>query len=59
MLQNYKTDVREQKVEETHMSLLCMCINDQEMPNPYIGFKTNDTLITNYEVLSKITDMLA
>lgn len=36
-----------------------MSINDQEMPNPYIGFKANDTFITNYKVISKITDILA
>lgn len=36
-----------------------MVINDEETPNPYIGFKANDTFLTNYEVLSNITDMLA
>lgn len=60
MLENYKTDLREQKLKETPTcSLLCMLINDQEMPNLYTGFKANETFITNYEVISKITDMLA
>lgn len=36
-----------------------MLINDQEMPNPYIGYKANDTFITKYKVLSKIADVLA
>lgn len=60
MLQNYKTDLRKQKVKETPTcSLPCMLINDQEMPNPYIGYKANDTFITKYKVLSKIADVLA